>query len=78
MKQTPKEKAKELFDYHHKLITNVGGELAQEPLKSIIANVCASYKARCIISDLIVDSAKSNREYCYWQEVEYEIESYEK
>ena len=75
MKQKPKQKAKELFDNYHILIHNLGGELAQEPLKSIIANVCASYKARCIISDLIVDSAKSNREYCYWQEVEYEIEN---
>jgi hypothetical protein len=78
MKQTPKEKAKELFDHYYILIQEIGGELAQEPLKSIIANVCASYKARCIISDLILDSAKSNREYYYWQEVEYEIESYEK
>ncbi len=75
MKQIPKEKAKELFDNYHILIHNLGGELAQEPLKSIIANVCASHKVRCIISDLIIDSAKSNREYCYWQEVEYEIDN---
>jgi hypothetical protein len=75
MKQKPKQKAKELFDNYHILIHNLGGELAQEPLNSIIANVCASYKARCILSDLIVDSTKSNKEYCYWQEVEFEIDN---
>ena len=32
MKLTPKEKAKELFDHYHILITAIGGELENEIL----------------------------------------------
>jgi hypothetical protein len=37
MNKLPKEKAKELFGYYHKLIQDIGGELGQEILVSILA-----------------------------------------
>jgi hypothetical protein len=45
MKQTPKEKAKELFDHYHILITAIGGELGNEILVSILAEQCALFFA---------------------------------
>jgi hypothetical protein len=45
MKQTPKEKAKELFDHYYILIQNIGGELGQEILVSILAEQCALFFA---------------------------------
>jgi hypothetical protein len=41
MNKSPKEKAKELFGYYHKLIQDIGGELGQEILVSILAKNCA-------------------------------------
>ena len=46
MKQTPKEKAKELFTHYHNLIQDIGGELGQEILVSILARHCALFAAR--------------------------------
>ena len=41
MTQTPKEKAAELFTHYHNLIQDIGGELGQEILVSILARQCA-------------------------------------
>lgn len=73
MSQTPKEKAEELFNHYHNLIQNVGGELGQEILVSILAKQCALFAAREVLQD------KWNKEdfeqYHYWVEVEYQIEN---
>jgi hypothetical protein len=42
MTQPPKEKAKELITHYHNLIQDIGGELGQEILVSILARHCAS------------------------------------
>ena len=75
MKQTPKEKAKELFNHYHNLIQDIGGELGQEILVSILAKECALFAAR----EKQIDDFKAERfNSCkYWNEVEYEIEHYE-
>ena len=43
---TPKEKAKELFTHYHNLIQDIGGELGQEILVSILAKECALFLVR--------------------------------
>jgi hypothetical protein len=78
MKQTPKEKAKELFDHYHILITAIGGELANELLVSILAKQSALYAVREVLKEnWNIDVPGSQDEYYYWEEVEHEIESYE-
>ena len=74
MKQSPKIKAKELFNYHHKLITNVGGELAQEILASILAEQCALFFASQMQAEKWLQ--KKYKAYEYWHEVEIEIVNY--
>ena len=71
MKQTPKEKAKELFDHYHILITDIGGELAQEILASILAEQCALFFASQMQAEKW--SQKKYKAYEYWHEVEVEI-----
>jgi hypothetical protein len=75
MKQTPKDKAKELFNHYYILIQDIGGELGQEILVSILAKQCALFAARVMLQD------KWNKDdydqYSYWEEVEHEIENYE-
>jgi hypothetical protein len=79
MKQTPKEKAKELFNYYYILIQEIGGELGQEILVSILAKHCALFAAREVLKEKWnIDVPGSQDEYYYWEEVEHEIESYEK
>ena len=78
MNQTPKEKAKELFDHYYILIQDIGGELGQEILVSILAKHCALFAAREVLKEkwnIEVDG--SYDEYYYWEEVEHEIENYE-
>ena len=78
MKLTPKEKAKELFDHYHILITAIGGELGQEILVSILAKHCALFAAREVLKEKWnIEVEGSYDEYYYWEEVEHEIESYE-
>jgi len=78
MKQTPKEKAKELFDHYHIIIQMVGGELGQEILVSILAKQCALYAVREVLKEKWnIDVPGSPDEYYFWEEVEHEIESYE-
>jgi hypothetical protein len=80
MSQTPKEKAKELFDHYYILIQEIGGELGQEILVSILA------KQSCLIAvdELIKshyllttthDIKPSIRCKSYWKEVKEEIEN---
>jgi hypothetical protein len=78
MKQTPKEKAKELFNYYYILIQDIGGELGQEILVSILAKQCALFAAREVLKERWnYEIEGSYDEYFYWEEVEHEIESYE-
>ena len=78
MSQTPKEKAKELFNYYYILIQDIGGELAQEILVSILAKHCALFAAREVLKEKWnIEVEGSYDEYYYWEEVEHEIENYE-
>jgi len=78
MKQTPKEKAKELFDHYHILIQAIGGELGNEILVSILAKHCALFAAREVLKEKWnIEVEGSYDEYYYWEEVEHEIENYE-
>jgi hypothetical protein len=78
MKQTPKEKAKELFEHYYILIQDIGGELGQEILVSILAKHCALFAAREVLKEKWnIEVEGSYDEYYYWEEVEHEIESYE-
>ena len=74
MSQTPKEKAKELFDHYYILITSVGGELANETLASILAEQCALFFASQMQAEKWLQ--KKYKAYEYWQEVEVEIVNY--
>ena len=71
MNKSPKEKAKELFDEYHNLIQEIGGELGQEILVSILAKNCALIAVDEIlrIRSVNKDDILSN----YWEEVEQEI-----
>ena len=75
MTQTPKEKAAELFTHYHNLIQNIGGELGQEILVSILAKECALF----LVTQKQIDEwkAKNFKSSDYWNEVEYELEHYE-
>jgi len=75
MKQTPKEKAKELFDHYYILIQEIGGELGQEILVSILAKHCALFAAREVLQDKW--NTEDYDQYHYWEEVQHEIENYE-
>jgi hypothetical protein len=71
MNKTPEEKAKELFDQYYNLIQEIGGELGQEILVSILAKNCALIAVDEIlrIRSVNKDDILSN----YWEEVEQEI-----
>jgi hypothetical protein len=78
MTQTPKEKAKELITHYHNLIQDIGGELGQEILVSILARHCALFAAREVLKQKWnIEIPGSYDEYYYWEEVEHEIENYE-
>jgi hypothetical protein len=78
MKQTPKEKAKELFNHYYILIQDIGGELGNEILVSILAKHCALFAAREVLKEKFkLNSIEGYDEYFYWEEVEHEIENYE-
>ena len=71
MKQTPKDKAKELFDHYHILITAIGGELGNEILVTILAEQCALFFASQMQAEKWLQ--KKYKAYEYWHEVEVEI-----
>ena len=66
---TPKDKAKELFTHYHNLIQDIGGELGQEILVSILAKECALFAVKQIL-----DNDLNSEVYYYWEEVAHEIE----
>jgi len=77
MKQTPKEKAKDLFNHYYILIQDIGGELGHEILVSILAKHCALFAAREVLKEKWnIEVEGSYDEYYYWEEVEHEIENY--
>jgi hypothetical protein len=71
MKQTPKEKAKELFDHYHVIITAIGGELGNEILVTILAEQCALFFAMQMQQEKW--DIKKYKSHSYWEEVEVEI-----
>jgi len=73
MKQTPKEKAKELFDHYYIIIQNIGGELGNEILVSILAEQCALFFAMQMQQEKWDE--KKYKSHRYWEEVEVEIEN---
>ena len=78
MTKTPKEKAAELFTHYHNIIQNIGGELGQEILVSILAKHCALFAAREVMKDKwYFKTENSYDNYYYWEEVEHELEHYE-
>jgi hypothetical protein len=70
---TPEEKAKELLNHYHNLIQDIGGELGQEILVSILAKQCALFAAREVLQDKW--NTEDYDQYHYWEEVEHEIEN---
>ena len=78
MTQSPKEKAAELFTHYHNLIQDIGGELGQEILVSILAKHCALFAAREVLKEKWnIKIQGSEDEYYFWEEVEHELEHYE-
>ena len=67
----PKEKADEIFTYYHNLIQDIGGELGQEILVSILAKNCALFAVKQIL-----DNDLNSEVSYYWEEVEHELENY--
>ena len=73
---TPKEKADEIFTYYHNLIQEIGGELGQEILVSILAKQSALFTAREVMKvKWYFETENSYDDYYFWEEVEHEIES---
>jgi len=68
---TPKEKAEEIFTHYHNLIQEIGGELGQEILVSILAKQSALFTAREIL-----DNDLNSEVYYFWEEVERLLEDY--
>ena len=62
---TPKEKAEKIFTHYHNLIQEIGGELGQEIIVSILAKQCALFTAREKL-----DNDLNSEVYYYWEEVE--------
>ena len=74
---TPKEKAEELFNHYHNLIQEIGGELGQEIVVSILARHCALFTAREVLKEKWnIETQCRDDEYYYWEEVEHELENY--
>lgn len=72
---TPKEKANELVTMHHNLIQDIGGELGQEILVTILAKQCALIAVDEILFVLEYNlDFKMERSIGYYLEVKQEIE----
>jgi hypothetical protein len=71
----PKEKAEELFTHYHNLIQEIGGELGQEILVSILAKQCAKYAVGLVVKETLELSKEySNNFIIYWLRVHEELE----
>ena len=68
---TPKEKADEIFTHYHNLIQEIGGELGQEILVSILAKQSALFAVKQIL-----DNDLNSEVYYYWEEVEKLLGNY--
>jgi hypothetical protein len=73
MKQTPKQKAKELYDHYYIIIQNIGGELGNEILVSILAEQCALFFSMQMQQEKWDE--KKYKAHEYWDEVEVEIKN---
>ena len=74
---TPKEKAEEIFNHYHNIIQEIGGELGQEILVSILAKQSALFTAREVLKEKWnIETQGRDDEYYYWEEVEHELENY--
>lgn len=69
---TPKEKADELFSYFYNMIQNIGGELGQEILVSILAKQSALFTAQQVLKQEWQVYNNHDLHY-YWEEVEDEL-----
>lgn len=73
---TPKEKAEELFTHYYNLIQEIGGELGQEILVSILAKQSALFVTREMLKEKWnIEIPGSKDKYYFWKEVEHEIEN---
>jgi hypothetical protein len=70
---TPKEKAEEIFTHYHNLIQEIGGELGQEIIVSILAKQCALYLTNQCQKEL---NELGVYDYYYWEEVERLLGNY--
>ena len=68
---TPKEKADEIFTHYHNLIQEIGGELGQEIIVSILAKQSSLFAVKQIL-----DNDLNSEVYYYWEEVERLLENY--
>jgi hypothetical protein len=74
MNTTPEEKAKQLFNQYHNLIQDIGGDMGQEIIVSILAKNCALIAVDEILYILNVSlDFKMNKSIKYWLEVGEEI-----
>ena len=73
---TPKQKADEIFTHYHNIIQDIGGELGQEILVSILAKQCAMYAIKLILKETLELSREysNNFIYIYWVRVQEELE----
>jgi len=81
MNQTPKDRAQELFYHYYILIQDIGGELGQEILVSILAKKCALIAVDEIIDILEINGITLQEHYAqgtleYWIHVKDEILNY--
>ncbi len=73
---TPKEKAEELFTHYHNLIQEIGGELGQEILVSILAKQSALFVTREMLKKKWnIEIPGSKDQYYFWKEVKQEIQN---
>ena len=68
---TPKEKADEIFTHYRNLIQEIGGELGQEIIVSILAKQSSLFAVKQIL-----DNDLNSEVYYYWEEVEELLENY--
>jgi hypothetical protein len=70
-----KEKAEEIFTHYHNLIQDLGGELGQEILVSILARQCALYAIKLIIEEMYELKTQDSYDiFYYWVRVEVELQ----
>ena len=73
---TPKQKADEIFTHYNNLIQDLGGELGQEILVSVLAKQCALYAVSLVVKETLELSRElsNNFIFIYWVRVQEELE----